>query len=101
METVFSKNNVPIRLTAERWIHIVENHDDVAGLFDDVLTTVEEPNYIIQGYNDALIALRVITKNKYFAVVYKETSHTDGFIITAYFTNKLQLDKETILWQKK
>ena len=31
MEIVKSVNNVPIRLTDERWIHIVENHDDLAG----------------------------------------------------------------------
>ena len=27
----YSINGVPIRLTAERWLHIVENHDDMAG----------------------------------------------------------------------
>jgi hypothetical protein len=31
MDTVISVNGVPIRLTAERWFHIVENHDEVAG----------------------------------------------------------------------
>ena len=37
MDIVKSKNNVPIRLTEERWIHIVENHDDLAGYYEDVL----------------------------------------------------------------
>ena len=41
MDIAFSKNSVPIRLTPERWMHIVENHDDVAGYYDDVLGTVE------------------------------------------------------------
>jgi len=31
-----SKNNVPIRLTEERWFHIVENHDELAGYYDEV-----------------------------------------------------------------
>lgn len=29
MVRVVSVNGVPIRLTEERWFHIVENHDDI------------------------------------------------------------------------
>ena len=36
-----SKNGIPIRLTEERWYHIVENHDELAGLSDEVLLTVD------------------------------------------------------------
>jgi hypothetical protein len=46
MDTVFSINNIPIRLTAERWLHIVENHDDMAGYYEDVLETLENPELI-------------------------------------------------------
>ena len=35
-DITYSVNNVPIRLTDERWIHIVENHDDMAGYYFDV-----------------------------------------------------------------
>jgi len=38
--TAVSKNGVPIRLTEERWFHIVENYDELAGLSDEVLLTV-------------------------------------------------------------
>jgi hypothetical protein len=31
MDIAISKAGVPIRLTDERWHHIVENHDDLAG----------------------------------------------------------------------
>jgi hypothetical protein len=34
----------------ERWHHIVENHDDLAGYYDDVLITVEDPDFILRGY---------------------------------------------------
>lgn len=44
MVTVYSKNNVLIRLTDERWLHIVENHDDLAGRISEVLETVAEPD---------------------------------------------------------
>jgi hypothetical protein len=34
MDRAISVVGVPIRLTYERWFHIVENHDDVAGYYD-------------------------------------------------------------------
>ena len=37
MDIVTSKNGIPIRLTEERWVHITENHDDLAGHYDDVI----------------------------------------------------------------
>jgi len=66
-----SKNNVPIRLTEERWFHIVENHDELAGYYDEVLNTIEDPDFIIKGYRGALIALKKMN-NKFLAVIYKE-----------------------------
>ena len=30
MDIVKSINGVPIRLTEERWVHIIENHDDLS-----------------------------------------------------------------------
>jgi len=101
MDIVTLKNGVPIRLTEERWFHITENHDDLAGHYDDVLYAIEDPDYIIEGYRKALIALKKITRNKFLAVVYREISREDGFVITAYFTSKIDLEKEVILWQKK
>ncbi|MCX7794410.1 MAG: hypothetical protein N2257_08445 [Thermodesulfovibrionales bacterium] len=80
MDIIKSINNVPIRLTEERWFHIVENHDDLSGYYDEVLNTVEDPEIIIRGYGDALIALKK-KENKFLAVVYKELNKEDGFII--------------------
>ncbi|MCL6494354.1 MAG: hypothetical protein K6T54_06175 [Ignavibacterium sp.] len=100
MEIVISINKVPIRLTSERWIHIIENHDDLAGYRDDVLSAVEEPDYLIAGYNEAKIALKKMER-KFLAVIYKEINFNDGFIITAFFTSKIDLSKEKILWQKQ
>jgi len=84
MEIVKSKNGVPIRLTEERWLHIIENYDDLAGYYDDILNYVEEPDYIIKGYRNALVALKKVDERKFLAVVYKELSNFDGFIITAF-----------------
>jgi hypothetical protein len=98
MDCPTSNNGVSIRLTEERWFHIVENHDDLAGLYDDVLATVEDPDLILSGYRGALIAVKEIGRRKYLAVIYKELNRSDGFIITAYSTSRI--DKGSILWQK-
>jgi len=94
-------DETPVRLPNKRWIHIVETHDDMAGHYHDVLSAIEEPDYIIKGYRDALIALKKVSEIKYLAVVYKELSAVDGFVITSYFTSKIKLEKEVILWKKK
>ena len=101
MDIVISKNGVPIRLTEERWFHISENHEDLAGHYDDVLNTIDDPDYIAEGYMKAVIALKKANKNKLLAVVYKEVSGRDGFVVTAFFTTKLKLERKVILWQKK
>ncbi|HEV8341877.1 MAG TPA: hypothetical protein VGR30_05845 [Candidatus Binatia bacterium] len=60
MDVVISKGRVPIRLTDERWFHIVENHDDLAGYYDQVLETIEDPDFILRGYGRALIAAKAL-----------------------------------------
>lgn len=100
MDIVKSVNDVPIRLTDERWVHIIENHDDMAGYYDEVLNVVESPDCVIKGYRNASIALKKL-QIKFLAVVYKEISSNDGFIITAYFTSKIKLEREVILWQQQ
>ena len=99
MIVINSINNVPIRITDERLKHIFENHDDLAGYLDEIIDTLEFPDHVIKGYNNAKIAIRIIRLNKFLAVVYKENSLDDGFLITAYFTSKLKLENEELLWQ--
>lgn len=98
MDVVYSVDHVPIRLTAERWFHIVENHDDMAGHYDNVLITIENPDFILRGFRNSLIAVRGAGRNRYLNVVYKRTSEEDGFVITAYFTHKI--DRNKAIWKK-
>jgi len=63
-----------------------------------VLTTVEKPDLVIAGYGGALIALKGIARGRYLAVVYKELSPKDGFILSAYFTRRP--DKRKKIWPK-
>jgi hypothetical protein len=98
MDVAFSKNGVPIRLTDERWFHIVENHDDLAGYYDEVLETIEDPDFVLRGHGGALIAVKVLGRRKYLAVIDKELNRKDGFVITAYFTS--QISRRLIRWRK-
>ena len=99
MDIAISKAGIPIRLTDERWCHIVENHDDLAGYYDEVLITVEDPDFIFRGYGGALVAVRSLGRRKFLAVIYRELSRKDGFIITAYFAT--QISRRLILWRKE
>lgn len=99
MEVLRSKNNVPIRLTVERWIHITEEHSEMAGYYFEVLETVEEPEAIYEGKAGECIAVREIEKGKYIVVVYRESSKEDGFMITAFLTRRRrQLERRRKIW---
>ena len=98
MDVAYSIESVPIRLTYERWFHIVENHDELAGQYDNVLATLEDPEWVLRGYGGSLIAVRGAGKRRYLMVVYKQLSKKDGFVITAYFSSKL--NKKEILWRR-
>ena len=94
MDTAYSVNDIPIRLTKERWFHITENHDDLAGYYDDVLHTIENPDLVVQGYGGALVAVKGMGKRRYLCVIYREfISKKDGLVISAYFTSKLDRRK--------
>ncbi|MDO8445278.1 MAG: hypothetical protein Q7T53_04100 [Deltaproteobacteria bacterium] len=100
-EKALSVNGVPIRLGNERWRHIVENHIELAGHFYDVLETVESPEFVVKGHQDELIAVKRFDDGKYLLVVYKEVADNDGFIITAFFTSRIeQVKKRGILWKR-
>jgi hypothetical protein len=100
-----SRNAVSVRLTYERWAHIVEAHDYMAGLHDWVLETVAEPEAIAAGWIGSLIATRHFPRTpiseKHLAVVYREIDDKDGFVITAFLTSKVEKAwKRGILWQR-
>ncbi len=98
MDVSCSVNGVPIRLTYERWYHIIESHDDLASYFYEVLETVETPDFVIKGNKGSLKATKNVAKNKWLVVIYREISKKDGFVITAYFLNKKP--KGEVIWQQ-
>ena len=101
MDVAKSKNGVPIRLTAERWFHITEEHSEIAGYYFEVLETLVEPEAIYEGKTGKCIAVREIEKGKYIVVIYKELSREDGFVITSVITRrKRQLERRKKIWER-
>jgi len=98
MDLAFSVNHVPIRLTDERWAHIINSRDELAGYFDDCLLTIENPDFILAGQHGSLKAVKGYGRNRYLVVVYKEISRADGFIITAYFVRTI--NRRRIVWRR-
>ena len=102
--TIISKNGKEIRLTAERWSHIVEAHDYMAGNQDSVFETLESPEKIIIGSKDELIAIKHYTitsiSEKHVVVIYREQEY-DGFVITAFMTSTPEkIIKKGVVWNR-
>lgn len=89
-----------IRLTDERWIHIVESHPEMAGSMSEVLLAIASPDVVIKGSEAELLAAVFKREDKLLVVVYREGLE-DRFIITAFLTSKIEkILKRNILWQK-
>lgn len=102
--TTTSKNGVLIRLTKERWKHIVLLlvllHPNLADKQTKVLSTVKNPDYIFKGQAGELLAVSKLSAKVCIVVVYKEVK-PDGFIITAYDTTDVRwLFKKELIWSK-
>ncbi len=100
MHFTISKNNIAIRLTHERWSHIINDHDELIGRVKDVLLTVKDPDIIVKGALGELIAAKQQNKN-WVVVVYKEFEKIDGFIITSFITSRIAyLLNKKVIWKK-
>jgi hypothetical protein len=92
MNSVLSINKVLIRLPNERWVHITMGHPEIAEYYFEVLETIQAPDEIYEGKGGELLATKIFSQlnGKFVVVVYKELSADDGFVITAYISNKKQ-----------
>ena len=99
MDSARSVNGVPVRLTYERWYHIVENRDELASRFSDVLEVVENPDIVVRGNGGALKAARNFGRRNWLVVVYRELSREDGFVITAYLLDTRP--KGEVIWRRQ
>lgn len=105
MIIVKSKNGIPLRLTDERWKHIITSHLDMVSNKEKLLETVKDPDMILKGVSDELRAIKFFQQTrlgpKYLVVAYKELSKENGFIITAYKTSRInKITRRGIIWKK-
>lgn len=102
MITVYSINRIPIRLTNDRWEHIVRSHPEMKNQVEKVKETILNPHSILEGDYGELLAVRYYNKTplteKYLIVVYKEISESDGFVLTTYFTRELS-KRRKVIWK--
>ena len=100
MLIVESCRNVPIRLTDERWLHVITQHPEMKKLRDKVIDALAEPDYVQEGDFGALLAIRRIDGGKFLVVVYKEMSKSDGFVLTCYITRRPAL-RRPVIWRQR
>ena len=103
--SALSKEGCRVRLTRERWSHIVESHDYLAGLHEWVLETIGDPDAVCAGWEGTLTATRFYPKTpiteKHMVVVFRERVEGDGFVITAFMTSRAEkVWQRGMLWQR-
>lgn len=98
-----SRNGVPVRLTEERWRHIVLRHPEMENQSQRILEAVEQPDKIQLGDFGELLALRFYAEtpltSKFLVVAYREVTPDNGFIVTAYLARQVS-EKRTTLWRR-
>lgn len=103
MIIVHSKNNIPVRLTEERWNHIIRRHPEIENMREQFLETIVSPEIVLEGDYGELLAVKRFRKTplteKYLVVAYKEISTEDGFVLTGYLTNKPS-ERRKVIWKR-
>lgn len=106
---VISINNVKIRLTQERWLHIVEYHKELINFQLEILLTIATPDRVYfspTGIQPNFAAVKVFDRledyglAKNLTVHYTELPGSSGFILTAFVTSDKRLKKRFRLWQR-
>lgn len=90
----------PIRLTAERRVHILE-HPEMAAQFDRLVATLAQPEIIVTTKADPTVHvyhrfyLTTPVTSKFMLVAVKITLD-DAFVLTAFYSSRQK--KGTIVW---
>lgn len=99
LDIVKSINDVPIRLTDERWEHISIGHPYMSGFYEVMLQAVENPEFLLRGEKKSKIGILNTGRRRWLHVVYREINKNDGFIISAFINNDFNRDK--IIWSRQ
>jgi hypothetical protein len=103
MLIVRSRNSIPVRLTEERWLHIISRHPEMRDQRDRVLEILVAPEMIQEGDFGELLAVRFYPEtpltSKFLVVAYREVSAEDGFILTSYLSSR-PLTRRRTIWKQ-
>jgi len=104
-----SKFGKSVRLTEKVWSgKILQEHPEFSllpGYLDELRKTIEEPEYVVEGWQQESLALRwcetAPKSPKYLCVVYREYNN-EGFVITAFFISRYgKLLRRKVIWRKQ
>ena len=101
--TARSKSGALIRLSEERWEHIVRRHPEMANQRERILETISDPDLVQEGDFGELLAIKFFRdtplSEKFLVVVYKETGERSGLVFTAYFTSRPSR-RRRVIWMR-
>ncbi len=99
LDIVKSVNDVSIRLTDERWEHILNQHPYMSGFYNEILKATEKPEFITRGNRGAKIAVVNLGRRRWLHVMYRELNQADGFIITSFIDEYYEQSK--VIWSQQ
>jgi hypothetical protein len=87
---VICKLGKRIRCSGRYWEAIVKKHEALAGLAEEVASTLRQPHYVRLSKEDGRVLLYYAPCGKYFLCVVCRHLNGDGFVITAYLTDRIK-----------
>ena len=95
---ITSKAGKRIRLTKVQWQKIIAKHTIVNGLEKVVMRVLQKPSAIRRSIKDKSVFLYYKKYQKHFFCVVTRHLNDEGFIITAYLTDKIKIGE--VLWEE-
>lgn len=94
--------NITIRLTEERWNHIVEAHPELKKFKGYIITTVKTPdslffNEFTGQYIFIKEFVKFITEN---LIAYVQKEDDEGFVVTSHPISKKRIARKIKKWKK-
>jgi len=106
---VESVNGVPIRLSEERWNHILKGHGELGNFQVELLLTASRPEAVYRPppeRSPQFAAVRRFDRLRAFGLAenlvvhYREVSEDDGFILTSYVISGGRLSGRFRRWTR-
>ena len=87
-----------VKLTDERYFHIITRHPEILDKENELKAALENPEFIKRSLDDSNILLFYKASGKEYIVVVVKDAGGGGFILTAYITDFIK--EGDIVWKK-